>query len=130
MGLQGVELVAIGYNSASHGPYGEPESEELRVFHSNLAAQAGAYQNATWVVAVAKAGNEDGAGLIGSSVIVDPTGVIVAQAKTKEDELIVHDCDLDRCQHGKEHMFAFERHRRPEHYGIICSQAGVTLPPE
>jgi len=129
MGLQGVELVAIGYNSAAHGPYGEPESEDLRVFHSNLAAQAGAYQNATWVVAVAKAGVEDGAGLIGSSVIVDPNGEIAAQAKTKEDELLVHDCDLDLCKHGKENMFDFARHRRPEHYGIITAQAGVT-PPE
>jgi len=130
MGMQGVELVLIGYNSAAHGPYGAPESEDLRVFHSNLAAQAGAYQNAAWVVSVAKAGIEDGAGLIGSSVIVDPNGVIVAQATTKEDELLVHDCDLDLCKHGKENMFDFARHRRPEHYGIITAQAGATPPPE
>lgn len=130
MGLQGVELVAIGYNSAAHDPNGGDESEALRVFHSNLAAQAGAYQNATWVVSVAKAGIEDGAGLIGSSVIVDPNGRIVEQAKTKEDELLVHDCDLDLCKHGKENMFAFARHRRPQHYGIITAQAGITPPPE
>lgn len=130
LGLQGVELVAIGYNSAAHDPNGGEESEELRVFHSNLAAQAGAYQNATWVAAVAKAGIEDGAGLIGSSVIVDPNGVIVEQATTKEDELLVHDCDLDLCKHGKENMFDFARHRRPEHYGIISAQAGITPPPE
>ncbi|MPY75580.1 MAG: N-carbamoyl-D-amino-acid hydrolase [Alphaproteobacteria bacterium] len=130
MGLQGVELVTIGYNSAAHDPNGGDESEALRVFHSNLAAQAGAYQNATWVVAVAKAGIEDGAGLIGSSVIVDPNGRIVEQAKTKEDELLVHDCDLDLCKHGKENMFAFARHRRPQHYGIITAQAGITPPPE
>lgn len=130
MGLQGVELVAIGYNSAAHDPNGGDESEALRVFHSNLAAQAGAYQNATWVVSVAKAGIEDGAGLIGSSVIVDPNGRIVEQAATKEDELLVHDCDLDLCKHGKEHMFAFARHRRPQHYGIITAQAGITPPPE
>lgn len=130
LGLQGAELVAIGYNSASHDPNGGEESEDLRVYHSNLAAQAGAYQNATWVIAVAKAGIEDGAGLIGSSVIVDPNGVIVEQAKTKEDELLVHDCDLDLCKHGKENMFDFARHRRPEHYGIISTQAGITPPPE
>ena len=123
MGLQGVELVLIGYNSAAHDPNGGKESEDLRVFHSNLAAQAGAYQNATWVVAVAKAGIEDGAGLIGSSVIVDPNGRIVERASTKEDELLVHDCDLDLCRHGKENMFDFARHRRPDHYGIITAQA-------
>jgi hypothetical protein len=130
MGLQGVELIAIGYNSAAHDPNGGEETEALRVFHSNLAAQAGAYQNATWVVSVAKAGIEDGAGLIGSSVIVDPNGQIVEQAKTKEDELLVHDCDLDLCKHGKENMFDFARHRRPHHYGIITAQAGITPPPE
>ena len=81
-------------------------------------------------MAAAKAGIEDGAGLIGSSVIVDPDGRIVQQAKTKEDELLVHDCDLDRCKHGKENMFAFARHRRPQHYGISTAQAGVTPPPE
>ena len=130
MGLQGAELIVIGYNSAAHDPNGGDESEELRVYHSNLAAQAGAYQNATWVVSVAKAGIEDGAGLIGSSVIVDPNGIIVEQAKTKGDELLVHDCDLDLCKHGKENMFDFARHRRPQHYGIITAQAGITPPPE
>lgn len=130
MGLQGVELVLIGYNSAAHDPNGGDESEDLRVYHSNLAAQAGAYQNATWVVSVAKAGIEDGAGLIGSSVIVDPNGIIVEQAGTKEDELLVHDCDLDLCKHGKENMFDFSRHRRPQHYAIITAQAGITPPPE
>ena len=128
MGLQGVELVTIGYNSAAHDPNGGEESEALRVYHSNLAAQAGAYQNATWVVAVAKAGIEDGAGLIGSSVIVDPNGRIVEHTATHEDELMIHDCDLDLCKHGKENMFDFAHHRRPQYYGIISSQAGITPP--
>jgi hypothetical protein len=42
----------------------------------------------------------------------------------------VHDCDLDLCKHGKENMFDFARHRRPQHYGIITAQAGITPPPE
>ena len=32
--------------------------------------------NASWAVAVAKAGIEDGSGLVGGSCIVDPSGVI------------------------------------------------------
>ena len=51
-----------------------PRTRRLRTFHSTLAAQANAYMNATWAVAVAKAGDEDGAGLIGGSCIVDPNG--------------------------------------------------------
>ncbi len=125
MALQGVEMVLIGYNSAAHDPNGGVESQDLRVFHSNLAAQAGAYQNATWVVCVAKAGIEDGAGLIGSSVIVNPNGEIVAQAKTEEDELLRYDCDLDACSHDKDNMFDFARHRRIEHYRLITERVGV-----
>ncbi|MBI0539790.1 N-carbamoyl-D-amino-acid hydrolase, partial [Roseomonas sp. KE2513] len=123
--LQGVELMVMGYNSAAYDPNGgSTENEEIRTFHSTLAAQSNAYMNATWAVSVAKAGNEDGSGLIGGSVIVDPNGVIVAQAKTLGDEVLVADCDLDLTRQGKEKMFNFEAHRRPEHYRRIVDQVG------
>ena len=127
--LQGMELMVVGYNSAAYDPNGgTSENEALRTFHSTLAAQANAYMNATWAVSVAKAGNEDGSGLIGSSVIVDPNGVIVAQAKTLGDEVVVADCDLDACRQGKEKMFNFAAHRRPEHYRRITEQVGAITP--
>ncbi len=128
LGLQGAEMILIGYNSAAHDPNGGPDEYDRRVFHSNLAVQAGAYQNVSWVVSVAKAGVEDGAGLIGSSVIVNPSGEIVAQAETLADELLVADCDLDDCRPGKELMFNFAKHRRIEHYGLITEQTGVVVP--
>ncbi|MFH5926710.1 N-carbamoyl-D-amino-acid hydrolase [Roseomonas xinghualingensis] len=128
-GLQGVELMLMGYNSAAYDPNGgSTENEELRTFHSTLAAQSNAYMNATWAVSVAKAGNEDGSGLIGGSVIVNPNGVIVAQAKTLGDEVLVADCDLDLCRQGKEKMFNFAAHRRPEHYRRIVEQVGAVPP--
>jgi predicted amidohydrolase len=135
LALQGVELVCVGYNSAGYDPNGgdsngdSPEDAPLRTFHSQLVAQANAYMNATWAVAVAKAGEEDGSALIGGSCIVDPNGRVVAQAKTLADELLLHDCDLDLCLQGKEKMFNFAAHRRPQHYGPITEQVGVTLPP-
>lgn len=129
LGLHGVELVLLGYNSAAYDPNGgTSESAELRTFHSQLVAQANAYMNATWAVAVAKAGDEDGAGLIGGSCIVDPDGRIVAGTNTLGDELIVADCDLDRCQQGKTKMFNFAAHRRPQWYGPITSQVGADPP--
>ncbi len=129
LGLQGVELVMVGYNSAAYDPNGgESESAELRTFHSKLAAQSNAYMNATWAVAVAKAGNEDGAGLIGGSVIVDPNGVVVAEAKTLADEVILAEVDFDACRQGKEKMFNFAQHRRPQWYGPITGQVGATPP--
>ena len=129
LGLQGVELVCVGYNSAAYDPNGGvTEDGALRTFHSKLVAQANAYMNATWAVAVAKAGNEDGSGLIGGSCVVDPNGVIVAEAQTLGDELVVVDCDLDLCRQGKDKMFNFAAHRRPQWYGPITGQVGVEEP--
>jgi N-carbamoyl-D-amino-acid hydrolase len=129
LGLQGVEMVCVGYNSAGFGPYGgENEDTGLRTFHSQLVAQANAYMNATWAVSVAKAGVEDGAALIGGSCIVDPAGRIVAKTESLDDAVIVADCDLDACRHGKENMFDFANHRRPMHYGRITAQTGVEEP--
>ena len=128
-GLQGVELMLMGYNSAAYDPNGgSTENEEIRSFHSTLAAQSNAYMNATWAVSVAKAGNEDGSGLIGGSCIVDPNGRVVAQAATLADELILADADLDACRQGKEKMFNFAAHRRPQWYGPITGQVGATPP--
>jgi N-carbamoyl-D-amino-acid hydrolase len=129
LGLQGVELVCIGYNSAAYDPNGgSTEDAALRTFHSTLVAQANAYMNATWAITVAKAGDEDGSGLIGGSCIVDPNGRIVAQAQTLKDEVIVADIDLDLCRQGKEKMFNFAAHRRPEQYKVITERAGVVEP--
>ena len=130
LGLNNVELVCLGYNSAAYDPNGgDSESAELRTFHSTLAVQSNAYMNATWAVSVAKAGNEDGAGLIGGSVIVDPNGVVRAQARTLGDELIFAEADLDLCRQGKEKMFNFAEHRRPQWYGSIVEQVGAVEPP-
>ncbi len=129
LGLQGVELVCCGYNSAAYDPNGgTAEDAGRRTFHAQLVVQANAYMNATWAVAVAKAGDEDGSGLIGGSCIVDPNGLIVAQARTLADEVVVAECDLDACRQGKEKMFDFAAHRRPQWYGAITGQAGVTPP--
>ena len=79
---------------------------------------------------MAKAGVEDGHPLFGCSVIVNPEGEIVAETKTEGDELIVHRCDLDATVFGKQTIFDFARHRRPEHYGRITAQVGVEPPPK
>jgi N-carbamoyl-D-amino-acid hydrolase len=129
MGLQGVEMVVLGYNTPSVNSQNASEGPAKRLFHNQLSVQAGAYQNATWVVAVAKAGVEDGHPLIGGSLIVNPDGEVVAQAATEADELIVHECDLDATVFGKTTMFDFASHRRIEHYGLITSRSGA-VPPE
>jgi predicted amidohydrolase len=129
MGLQGVEMVMLGYNTPTVNSQSD-ESPHLRMFHNHVTMQSGAYQNSTWVIGVAKAGNEDDNDLMGGSVIIAPTGEIVAQARTLEDELITAECDLDACNFGKETIFNFAAHRRIEHYGLITERTGAVPPPE
>ncbi|WP_316226396.1 N-carbamoyl-D-amino-acid hydrolase [Bradyrhizobium sp. SZCCHNS3052] len=129
MGLQDVELVLIGYNTPSVNSLKSAEGLQQRLFHNRLSAQAGAYHNSCWVVAVAKAGVEDGHHLIGGSLIVNPDGKIVAEAVTEGDEVLVVPCDMDATRFGKQTIFDFARHRRVEHYGLITSRTGA-VPPE
>jgi N-carbamoyl-D-amino-acid hydrolase len=127
LGLQGAELVLIGYNTPIHyAP--DPGQNPLQGFHNHLVMQAGAYQNGTWVVGVAKGGNEEGVESLAQSAIIAPSGQIVAQAVTTGDELISARCDLGWCAHYKETLFDFERYRRPEMYQRITKQKGVVLP--
>ncbi len=129
MGLQGVEMVVLGYNTPEHHPVA-PEHDHLGYHHNTLSLQAGAYQNGTWVVGVAKAGVEEGCKLIGGSQIVSPSGETVAMATTLGDELIVARCDLDHTKSYKETIFNFAKHRRPEAYGLIVSRTGAEPPAE
>ncbi|HEY2995780.1 MAG TPA: N-carbamoyl-D-amino-acid hydrolase [Methylomirabilota bacterium] len=125
MGLQGVELIVLGYNTPAHNPPA-PAHDLLATFHNQLVMQAGAYQNATWVVGVAKAGREEGVDQIGQSQIIAPSGETVAMAATLGDELVVARCDLDLGRSYKTTVFDFARHRRPEHYRLIVERTGAT----
>ncbi|MGG5809591.1 N-carbamoyl-D-amino-acid hydrolase [Falsiroseomonas sp. CW058] len=127
LGLQGVELVMLGYNTPQHDP-AMPQTDPLQDFHNHLSMQAGCYANGTWAVCTAKAGEEEGVMQIGGSCIIAPSGQIVAQALTRGDELVVATCDLDACRPYKETMFNFARHRRPEHYRMIVERTGSVAP--
>ena len=118
--LRGAEMMLIGYNTPRHYPPA-PEHDHLQDFHNHLSLQAGAYANGMWVVGVAKAGVEEGCDLIGGSAIVAPTGEIVAEAKTVGDEVVIADCDLDRCAEIRSNIFNFTQHRRPEVYTRIAA---------
>jgi len=128
MGLQGVEMIVLGFNTPSVNGHKAKEGMAQRLFHHRLSVQAGAYQNSCWVVAVAKAGSEDGHHLMGGTLIVNPDGEIVAELEGEADGLIVHACDLDDTRFGKQTIFDFKMHRRIEHYGPITGQVGVVEP--
>ena len=126
MGLQGVEMILCGYNTPIHY-VPDPSQDILQGFHNALVMQSGAYQNGTWVVGVAKAGVEEGVDSLGQSMIVAPSGQIVAQTFTTDDELITARCDLDWCKRYTGTLFDFDKYRRPEVYTRITSQRGVII---
>lgn len=118
LGLAGAELVLLGYNTPLHYPPA-PEHDHLQYFHNELSVQAGAYQNGLWAISVAKAGLEEGCDLIGGSLIVAPTGELLARASTLSDEVICATIDLDRCAEIRSNVFDFAQHRQPSEYGAI-----------
>lgn len=128
MGLQGAELILIGYNTPLYySP--DPTQNPLQAFHNHLVMQAGAYQNGAWVVGVAKGGTEEGVESLAHTVIIAPSGQIVAQCITTGDELAVAQVDLDYCKLYKDTLFDFDLYRIPEHYRLISEQ-GSASPPE
>jgi predicted amidohydrolase len=127
MALQSAEVVVLGYNTPSVNIHWN-EPAHLRTTTHLISVQANAYQNGLWVAASAKCGAEDGFHMIGSSVIVAPTGEIVARALTEEDEVIAVKADLSLGEFFREHVFNFAKHRRPEHYRLIVERTGVGDP--
>ena len=129
MGLQSVDVVALGYNTPSSNIHWN-EPPHLRMFHHLLSLQANAYQNACWIGAAAKCGFEDGFHMFGGSAIVSPTGEIVAQAQSEDDEVIFANADLALSDNFRQNVFNFATHRRPEHYKLIVERVGAGEPLE
>jgi predicted amidohydrolase len=128
MGLQGVELVVLGYNTPVHNP-AMPETDDLGNFHNHLCMQAGAYANGTWVVGVAKAGVEEGVDQIGQSCVIAPSGEVIVQCATLGDELVAAAIDLDAVFDSRRVNFDFALYRRPDQYRLISERAGAVPPP-
>jgi predicted amidohydrolase len=123
LGLQSADLVFLGYNTPSKVLDWQDQPHEGMFTHL-LSVQAGAYQNSVWLAAAAKCGVEDGAHMIGGSVIVAPSGEIVAKAVSEEDEVITADVDLSLAERFRQNVFNFAAHRQPQHYRLIVERVG------
>lgn len=124
MGLQGVELILCGYNTPLHY-VPDPSQDRLAGFHNGLVMQAGAYQNGTFVVGVAKGGCEEGVESLADSQIIAPSGEVLARTQGNGDEVIVADCDLEWCKNYQNTLFDLDYYRRPEVYRRLTSQRGI-----
>jgi hypothetical protein len=129
MALQGAEMIFCGYNTPIHY-VPDPSQNSLAGFHNALVMQAGAYQNGMWVVGVAKGGIEEGVDSLADTIIVAPSGQIVAQSITQGDEVVSAFCDLDWCDRYRKTLFDFEHYRMVEHYGLITERRSAIPPPE
>ena len=74
-------------------------------------------------------GFEEGVESLSQSVIIAPSGQIIAQSITLEDELITATIDLDFCETYKGTLFNFDYYRMPEHYGLVTERRGAVAPP-
>jgi predicted amidohydrolase len=115
-GLQGVELVLCGYNTTGWAPdlwgtrpnmdpaFAEDESK----FHHKLCMESNSYMNSCFSISSARCGRDDGKyELVAGSSIVGPQGHTIVEAKTKGDEVIVAEIDLEDCRQGKEKVMFF-----------------------
>lgn len=115
-GLQGAELVLCGFNTAgwapdlwgTRKPLTREQAEEEALFHHRLVMQSNSYMNGCFSISAARAGMDDGKyDLIGGSAIVSPEGHIIVETKSKDDEVIVAEIDLEDCRQGKEKVRNF-----------------------
>jgi N-carbamoyl-D-amino-acid hydrolase len=123
LALQSADLVFLGYNTPSK-VIGWEDQPHQGMFTHLLSLQAGAYQNSVWVAAAAKCGVEDGAHMIGGSVIVAPSGEIVARAVSEDDEVITAEIDLEMADWFRQTVFNFAEHRQPLNYQLIVERVG------
>jgi omega-amidase len=86
-----------------------------RVEHLRILATARAIENQSYLIVANRVGTDDGVTFCGSSVIVDPYGVIVAAASADREELIYGDVRAEIIDSVRSRMAVFE-HRRSDLY--------------
>lgn len=82
--------------------------------------RARAYENGVWVLAANRVGVEGPRHHLGRSMVVDPRGMIAAEAGTRDEELLVHEIDLDEMTRARKD-FPWWRDRRPDLYGPVVA---------
>ncbi|MGD2248546.1 MAG: nitrilase-related carbon-nitrogen hydrolase [Candidatus Methanofastidiosia archaeon] len=81
-------------------------------------AQASAIVNNVFVAHANKVGTEGALTFFGKSIIVNPTGEIIAEASEDKEEVVVADIDVSLIKEMRKE-WPFLRDRRPEMYGDL-----------
>lgn len=115
LAVQGAEVIFMPICAATYG------ETKLRDHTWDLPLRARAYENGVFVVAVNRAGDEDGRRHMGRSMIVSPVGAeILAQAGEDEPDLLVATLNLEEVATAQKSL-PWWRDRRPELYGSLAA---------
>lgn len=94
-----------------------------RLEHLVLLATVRAVENQSYLVLANRVGTDERLTFCGSSMIIDPTGTVLAAASPDREELITADLSPEVLRATRERMTIFA-HRRPELYRKIRSVPG------
>ncbi len=117
---------ALALNGADYILNPSATIDGLSKYLWELEQPAAAAANGVFIGAINRVGKEEpwadqmGDVFYGSSYIVNPRGQIEAQASYGDDELLVHEIDLDMIREVRD-TWQFFRDRRPELYGPLSS---------
>ena len=89
----------------------------VRAEHLRILALARAVENQCYIVIANRVGTDDGVTLCGASVIVDPSGKILAAASSDREELIQGEISIDVIADVRKKVPVFT-HRRGELYNM------------
>ncbi len=128
LGLQGVEMVVLGFYTPSVNAQNRGEGSQSACSTTSFRSRPARIRTRPGWWPSPSAASRTAITAWPAPVIVNPDGEIVAETTTEDDELLAHDCDLDATRFGKQSMFDFARHRRIEHYGVIATQTGIVPP--
>jgi len=117
--LQGASVIfyptAIGWHPHEKEKHGAAQRDAWRTIQ-----RSHAIANGTYVASVNRVGHEGSPGLEfwGSSFLCDPFGVVVAEASTDREEILIGEIDLARIEDVRRN-WPFLRDRRIDAYGGI-----------
>lgn len=112
LAIRGADII---FMPICYSTYSDPKHRSA-IWDVSLRARA--YENGVYVVAANRVGREGARQHLGRSMVVDPTGSIVAEAGTEGDELLVATIDLDLATRARKKI-PWWRDRRPELYADL-----------
>ena len=114
LALRGAELIVM---PISFSTYADP-AQRSSIWEVPLRARA--YENGVWVLACNRVGIEGSRHHLGRSMVVDPRGMIAAEAGTQVAQLLTAQVDLDAVTAARQ-QFPWWRDRRPDLYGPLAT---------